>query len=523
MSAAPPLHHSANRRAGRLIERIGRRSLFASIGVGVLGAMATGSLVVAVAPALALVAVQLLRFQPVSRLFLVMVAATLLLDHPAEQPYLGQWRSPLHAIGELWFNPLSHTAAGVPLPLAPALLVTVWLAWRALTERQSRLGPTGRLYLRVSALAATTLLAAQVYGVARGGDLRQTFYQVSPMLLTIAVGVAACLLGNRQLLLKLERIVLVVAAVRALVCLYLYITVFRPSGESFLYVTTHSDSVLWVVALAMLTGKLIATFRLEPQRGRVALALLYLGAITANNRRLAWVELGVVVAYAVWATPPRLHRLRARVAAVAVPVLLVYTVIGLSAPPSRLFMPVQALNSVNDETDSSTMSREIENHNLFVTIQQGGLLGVGFGHEYTEQIVGPDISTAFPQYRYLPHNSLLGLIAFAGPVGFIGFWLPFVVAMGAAARLRSHPSRRLRAAGVWFAGAIIAYTLMAWGDIGLQSSLNTVLGAVGAGLAVRMVGDAPLTSRHRTTETSPAERSASMAEASSGRIPVGAR
>jgi hypothetical protein len=503
------LPRRANRRAGELVSRVGRRAFAASLVVGLLAALVTGSLLLAVIPTGGLVVVQLLRFQPVERLFVVVLVATIGLDHPAEQPYMGQWESPLKALGELWFHPLASTVPGVPLPLAPSLLVTVWLAWRAATSPRPALGSAAKLYLRTSGLAVVTLLMAQAFGISRGGDARQTFYQVAPLLLTIVVGVTAALIASPDLLRRLERVILVVAAVRAIVCVYLYITVFRPTGESFLYVTTHSDSVLWVVALAVVLGKVLASFRQGSQRGRVALALLLLVAITANNRRLAWVELGVVVAYAVWAMPPRLRRLRNRVGIIALPFLLIYTAVGLSAPPSRLFMPVQALNSVNDEEDSSTLSREIEIANLFVTIRQGGPLGTGFGHEYTEQIVGPDIATAFPQYRYLPHNSTLGLLAFAGIIGFIGFWLPFVVAMGAAAQLRDHRSRQLRAAAVWFAGAIIAHTLMAWGDIGLQSNLSGMLGALGAGLAVGVAR--PRSAAAARSQDRPAELSAGRA------------
>ncbi len=132
-----------------------------------------------------------------------------------------------------------------------------------------------------------------------------------------------------------------------------------------------------------------------------------------------------------------------------------------------------------------------------MTIRQGGPLGTGFGHQYTEAVVGPDIATAFPQYRYLPHNSTLGLLAFAGIVGFIGFWLPFVIAMGSVVQLREDPSRHVRAGGVWLGGAIIAYSLMAWGDIGLQSSLSGMLGGLAAGLAAGLNG-----SRERSRPTS---------------------
>lgn len=477
------VHFGATSTRDSLLGGLGRKRLLMASALGVVGALLSGSLVLAIGPILALVIVHLLWNQPLEKLLTFAVGATLLLEHPAENPFMGRWRSPLAPLSELWSVPLARSVPGLPVPLAPAFLVTAWLLIRVLSSPRPRPAPAGRAYLRACAAAAVTLLLADFYGLARGGSLQQTFYQLAPMLATLAVGATACLLASPTLLRSLERVLMLAAGIRALMAVYVYLTVFRPAGESYLYVTTHSDSVLWVVAVALLIGRIIATFRLDPQRARVALLLLLLAAIAVNNRRLAWVELAVAAGYAMWAVPQRLYRLRKRIAVVAVPALLAYTAAGAAGPPSMVFAPVQALISVNDEEDSSTLSREIENHNLLVTIRQGGPLGIGFGHPYTEAVVGPNIATAFPQYRYLPHNSTLGLLAFAGIIGFIGFWLPFVVAMGSVVRLRDDPSRHVRAAGIWFGGAIIAYTLMAWGDIGLQSSVSGLLGGLAAGLA----------------------------------------
>ena len=480
---AATLLHDANRAAATWIESVGPRKLRAAIALGLLAAAIKGSIVLAVAPVLLLMVIHFVRFQPLDRLMIVVIAATLGLDHPSEQPFAGLWHSPIQIFGNLWFHAVRRTVSIVPIPLSPAVLVAFWLLFRACTELVRRPDKGTRLYLRACAVAVTAIGAAAIYGIARGGDSQQMLYQVTVPLVTVALGAVACLLATPALLRQLERILLLIAGVRALVCIYVYATVFRRIGGDYLYVSTHSDSVLWVVALALVLGRLITTFRLENQRGRVGLSVILLVAIIVNNRRLAWVELAVIVVYTFWAVPPRLQALRGRVALVAIPLVGFYAAIGMSAPPSPIFAPVQALTSVNSSEDSSTLSREIENSNLMVTIREGGPLGIGFGHEYTETIVGPDISKAFPQYRYLPHNSLLGLIAFAGPLGFVAFWLPLLLGMAAAARLRRHPSPHLRAASVWLAASIVCFALMAWGDIGLQTNANGIFGSLGAGLA----------------------------------------
>ncbi len=471
------------------VRRVSARTLSITMGVGLLGALVTGSLLIAFAPVVAVLVVRMLRFAPVERILVGSVGVSVLLEHPSEIPYMRKWTAPWAALDRLWFEPMSHTVPHVPIPFAPMLVVSGILLVRALAARPLHPGRYVRLYLQASAVATLALVAGQAYGIARGGDARQTFYQLSTLLATFALGGTVALIGSASLLHTVERTLLIAAAARAFVALYVYLTVFRPADQSYLYVTTHSDSVLWVVAVLLVAGRMISTFGRDRLRGRLALLLLLLAAIVANNRRIAFVELALGGMYALWAVPPRLRGLRGRVLVVGAPLLLVYTLAALAAPPSRIFLPVQSLVTVNSEDDSSTLSRDIENYNLAQTIRESSPLGTGFGHEYDEQVAGPDISVAFPQYRYLPHNSTLGLLAFGGVFGFAAVWMPFVIGMGGVVRVRHHRSPAVGAAGFWMAGAVIAHAMMAWGDIGLQSMLNGLLVALACGFGVRFADD----------------------------------
>src|SRR6202035_3033720 len=94
----------------------------------------------------------------------------------------------------------------------------------------------------------------------------------------------------------------------------------------------------------------------------------------------------------------------------------------------RLFHSVEDAN-----VDSSTLFREIENYNLLYTLRQNPFLGTGFGRPFVEAAQNYDISF-FKEYHFLPHNSVLGLWAFAGVFGFTGLSVALVVGVFLSAR-----------------------------------------------------------------------------------------
>ena len=129
------------------------------------------------------------------------------------------------------------------------------------------------------------------------------------------------------------------------------------------------------------------------------------------------------------------------------------------------------------------MMRDIENYNLLQTLRKNPFLGTGWGHEYVEEVRAFDIASIFPQYRYKPHNSLLGVVAFAGMIGFSGIWqiIPVVAFLHARVyRITLVPVARVAA----LAGLVVLVlgVLQMWGDLGFDSLLVNVL--MGASLAV---------------------------------------
>jgi hypothetical protein len=250
------------------------------------------------------------------------------------------------------------------------------------------------------------------------------------------------------------------------------------------YATTHGDSMLFVGAIAIL----LAAFWERPTRtnGRWLILILpvLVAALIVNNRRLAWVQLAAACLLMLAMNPRgRATRALSRTLIYALPLLLLYGAAGWTSS-SRIFRPVQFVRSMTDSAvDRSTLYRDGENYNLIYTLRQNPFFGTGFGRPFEHVQPLDDISTDFKEWRYLPHNAILGLWAFTGVIGFSGVWLALIVGQLLAARSYwSAQSPDGRAAASAAMAGIAVYAIHCWGDIGFTEPKSIFL--VGAALAV---------------------------------------
>jgi O-antigen ligase len=123
---------------------------------------------------------------------------------------------------------------------------------------------------------------------------------------------------------------------------------------------------------------------------------------------------------------------------------------------------------IDSEADPSARWRDLENYDLYYTLRSNPVLGTGFGHGYVEIIPLPDISQKFEMYRFSPHNSLLGLFAFAGLVGFAGIWMMFPLGVFFAVRsYRFAATAGDRCTSLVALGILVVFVVHSYGDIGL--------------------------------------------------------
>jgi len=234
--------------------------------------------------------------------------------------------------------------------------------------------------------------------------------------------------------------------------------------------TSHQDSVLFAAAGAFLMIHFIE----KPNKKTVLINLLLqppllLGMIK-NDRRIVWVELAMGVAVVGLLTDWSWLKYRLlKLAIAAIPAGMMYLAVGWHTSGTGIFRPVGTLKSMADsKSDASTMWRDLENFNLNATLASNPLLGTGLGHKFIEEITLPDVTAQYPLEFYVPHNSVLGLWAFTGYVGFTAWWLLLVTMMFYAIR-GYHATRAppLRVACMMTPAILFIYMIQSFGDVGL--------------------------------------------------------
>jgi hypothetical protein len=435
-----------------------------------------GNIGLALAPSLlavVLLAFGLLPLRVPMLAFLVMAWA---IEAPGDVFGNNKVNTPWKRLGELLWGKLNEVIPFSPLVFTGfdvvVLLLFAIVAYRQLhrstLDRTAEWVDTPRplgtfIWLSLLAVGWMTL-----YGLARGGSFRFILWQsIRWLYIPIVYSLMRQALRGEADIPTVGKLILGVGLFRAGEAIVLR-TMF-PSTEVLPHATTHADSVLFSTCVCILLAMLLEM----PGKRTLKLCLLllpfYLWGMKANNRRLVWAEVALCVTVIWLMTPwrPLKRRVARLLAAGAVPLLLFYVPVGWNSD-AAVFAPVKKVRSLTDSSaNSSTLWRELENYDLVHTYAQRPLLGSGFGHRYEEPIKLPDVTGLYELEPYIPHNSVLGLWAFGGLVGFALLWGMFPVGLfftARAYRWARTPLERVAALGA--GAAQVAYLMQGYGDLG---------------------------------------------------------
>jgi hypothetical protein len=392
--------------------------------------------------------------------------------------YMGLWRSPLEV-----FGPLFVSVPGINLFPWQLLFLAMVPACLLSSGRRAPL-----LDVAIAASFASIALTF-LWGWVRGGSPYWAYYQLWRFMagLLLALMLQSAIRSPRDLR-TIAYTVLLAAFVRATLAMYFYWTIVRGNVTSpSLYLTTHDDSLLFICGILILLSWAVV------RGGRRAWLLSVLAgaylvyAMAINNRRLAWIELVLSLLVMVLLLSAAKRRRLTRWLPVIVPAMLLYVAVGWGSQDA-VFAPLQALSTAGSVADPSSLARLEEIRNLLYTLTSAGnpLLGTGWGIGYVEatSIYTHFGGTGFGEYPYLPHNSLLGVVVFAGIVGLIGIWL--VVPITALLAMRGYKgaaNEATRTAAMTVLCLLPAYGVQCYGDIGFQSMTCGLLFGVAMGVA----------------------------------------
>jgi O-Antigen ligase len=434
-----------------------------------------GNVALALAPSLMAMVVLAVWLLPLRVPMLVLLVLAWAIEAPGDAFAAGLVTTPWKRVGEALWGKLNDL-----IPFSPLIFTgfdfVVLLLFSVVASRPPRRSTLDRtaewvdsprplgafVWLSLGAVAWMAL-----YGVARGGSFRFVLWQSTRWLyLPIVYALMRQALRGGVDAQTVGKLVLGVGAFRAGEAI-----LFRwkfPSVEVLGYATSHADSVIFSTCVCILFAMLLEM----PSKATAKLCLfllpVYFLAMQANNRRVVWAEvaIGIVV---IWLMTPwrRLKISVARVLVAGVLPLLLYFPLGWNSN-AAVFAPVRKVRSLTDsEVNSSTLWRELENYDLVYTFSQRPLLGSGFGHPFEQPIRLPDVTSVYELEPYIPHNSVLGLWAFGGLIGFSLLWAMFPVGFfftARAYRWARTPLERVTALGA--ASAQVSYLLQGYGDLG---------------------------------------------------------
>jgi O-antigen ligase len=450
-----------------------------------------GHMGVALVPVIVVAAVWAVWRMPVRWPVATLLFVALLVENPQARPMEGRWQSPLYPVGELLYTNLSVLVGVEALRISALEVLFLGLAGVLAVRRLCGMGTDGvapmghgaRWLTRLLLVAFAAVIFLEVWGMARGGDFRQSLWQMR-QLFWLPVICWLCLHAFRRPgdLYLVTGVIIVVGILRAGFG-FAYYVMSRLEGHVPAYVTTHSDSVLWGMIVVICLAAL-----LERPSSKIwllcATVLPVIGlALLVNDRRLAFVSIGAVAFVLAFIVRTPVRRKVRRLVLVASPVLLLYVAVGWHVQ-HRIFAPINTFRTVAAEADSSTMTRDVENFNLVFTALESPLIGSGFGHPYNEHVATHRIDHIFAQYLYMPHNTVLWLLAVGGVVGFLALWgfLPLVIWLSVRSyrRARNTTERVVALGGV---AAVVIYAIQAWGDMGVYDWMAVFLLAAYVGLA----------------------------------------
>lgn len=350
------------------------------------------------------------------------------------------------------------------LPITPLELVlaAAWGAFllRSLVDHEWHFR-RGRVLAPV-AVFGLFVLGGIARGALTGYDRNVALFEFRPLLYLVAV---YALIPN-VLVTRLQyriafALALIATSLQSLFSLSYYRSLSSADRELLETLSEHSAAITMNLVFVFLIGLLAFDAQRWLRRSVAVIAVPVVFAYFLSQRRAAVVALIVgllaLAAVLLFRDGRRFSKFVPGLAAgLVLFVIATWNASGALGLPATAVKTVLFPGSLTATDQASNDYRDIENYNLWFTIQSSPLLGKGFGKTFTIARPMPDISF-FAMWQYFSHNSVLWIWIKTGFFGFVTMLFMFarVIQRGAHAALRL-----LRPADVAMVVAAFAYLMM---------------------------------------------------------------
>ena len=361
----------------------------------------------------------------------------------------------------------------IPINPLEILLVLTTISWllRSLDDPTWKFR-RGALFTPLIVFTGFVLLAVG-RAFASGADKRVAFFEARPLLYMIAVYfLVTNLFETRQQYIRLVMLALTAVSIQSIFSLNFYLTLTPSERAELESLSEHSATVL----MDMLFLLLLAVVMLKCSR-YLRWSLLFLSipvvwAYLLSQRRAAMVALFVGVVFLVVVLFFRRRRAFWFFTPAAVVVGLGFVLATWNAKgpiglPSTAVKTVLFPDELAEADRNSDIYRQLEAFDIWFTIRNNPVQGVGFGQKFQQPAPLPDLSF-FEFWEYIPHNSVLWIWIKLGFLGFASMLFLFAraVQLGArsaiAVRKADHVAMVVGGVGYVVMFIVFAYVDIAW-------------------------------------------------------------
>jgi len=389
-----------------------------------------------------------------------------------------------------------NNTIGFDFPITPAeilMVITGAVAVARTASDQALRWPRGKLFNAYCIYVGVVLLA-EVHGLVSGGDFKLSLWELRPQIYGFIVFVlTGTLLENREQLKRLAFIFLLAVGAKALIGTFRYFVTLHGNLGTGLEVLAHEDS--YFLSL-FITAGLASLVWIKDRRFVVFMTLgsaVAMLTLLANSRRAGLFALAgavAVIALLAFKFEPTLRKRIAWLCILAViggSGFLVYAWDKQYGIQAQLVRPVRSLVDPSDRDFSSDLYRTAETNNVHITYRTSPIIGVGFGSPFIIAWPMADISSTYPLWNVIPHNSLMWVGMRMGALGFAAFWalIGLAVLMGFDL-MRTRRDPLIRVVTAFALAAIAAEIAVGYTDLQLENYRNLILFGAVLGLLTRL-------------------------------------
>lgn len=418
----------------------------------------------------------------------------LILDIPTNFPFY-EFDPLTERLGFLLFEAFSKTFGISGLRLTGLEIISygtaLWLAFRNQRHELENLrySPTFQFTFFMALLIPAIGALFTVVGVLKGNDIGLALTQVRFLPIVgcwTYIGYVSCRHYEDGLLIL--KVFIVTMTVKALQGLYAYWWVFERHMGQREYIIEHLASDYMATALLSLGALLF----MQDKRRSVIAILITFGVILLpyilNDRRASFIGVAISLLLSPALLKPYVRKKHVVALGLASMMFIAYIAatwnnVGAAGTFART---IQSL-VMRDEAAEPDY-RELENYNLYQAAFQNPLTGMGFGKRFAMVADMPNIGDIYQSFDLVPHNNMLFVYAYSGPLGMAALGTFVTLAVAVMVRLhkrRPHPAATLFA----FIGftVLVRWMIFVFADIGLLESRTTAIVGLFVGMGISML------------------------------------